>query len=209
MLLKLNRSLVVFFVAAVMTTTMAGSKVAQASEPFLGQIQMFGFTFAPRGWANCDGQLLSIAQNSALFSLLGTTYGGDGRTTFGLPDLRGRAAIHTGNGPGLSPRSLGQRGGTQTNTLAIGNMPSHTHTATALLNVTNDSGDMSTPEDNIIAQKSRSNNFSTNPPDVVMSADAISVTVTNNGGGQPVNNMSPFLTVRYCIATTGVFPSRN
>ncbi len=97
------------------------------SDPFIGQIQTFGFNFAPRGWARCDGQLLPISSNSALFSLLGTTYGGDGRTTFGLPDLRGRAALHQGQGPGLSNRNLGQRAGAENTTLTVNQMPSHNH----------------------------------------------------------------------------------
>ena len=101
------------------------------SEPFIGEIRIFGFNFAPRGWALCDGQLLPISQNSALFSLLGTIYGGDGRTTFALPDLRGRAALHEGTGPGLSPRQLGQRSGSETNTLTVNQLPPHTHQARA------------------------------------------------------------------------------
>ena len=100
------------------------------SEPFIGQIQPFAFNFAPRNWALCDGQLLPISQNTALFSLIGTTYGGDGRTTFGLPDLRGRVPIHQGHGPGLSSYVIGQTGGSATNTLTQAQMPSHTHTAT-------------------------------------------------------------------------------
>ena len=104
-------------------------------EPFIGQIMMFSGNFAPRGWAFCDGQLLAIAQNSALFSIVGTTYGGDGRTTFGLPDLRGRTPVHQGNGPGLPPVSLGQKGGAASTTLIVQNLPAHTHAATVTENL--------------------------------------------------------------------------
>ena len=104
---------------------------AQASEPFIGEIRYFGYTFCPRGWANADGQLMAISSNSALFSLLGTTYGGDGRTTFGLPDLRGRSPLHVGNGPGLTPRSLGEKSGEETVTLTTTQIPSHSHTLMA------------------------------------------------------------------------------
>jgi microcystin-dependent protein len=107
---------------------LVGLYPSRNQEPFIGEIRMFGGTFAPRGWALCDGQLLSISTYTSLFSILGTTYGGDGRTTFALPDLRGRAPIHAGTGPGLSPKTLGQKGGTQTETLSIVQMPSHNHT---------------------------------------------------------------------------------
>ena len=113
----------------VLAAVMAWGPVASASEPFIGEIMMFGFNFAPRGWALCDGQLLPIPQNTALFSLLGTTYGGDGRTTFGLPDMRGRVAIHKGTGPGLTSRSMGQKGGTER--ISLSQMPSHTHSVNA------------------------------------------------------------------------------
>jgi len=149
------------------------------SEPFLGQIQMFGFNFPPRGWAKCDGQLLPISQNSALFSLLGTIYGGDGRTTFGLPDLRGRAAIHEGNGPGLNNRPTGS--------------PSPRR------------------HENFWADDAgvASGTYHTGPATGTMAAGAVTTTVANAGGAQSHENMSPFLTVNFCIALTGVFPSRN
>lgn len=174
------------------------------SDPFIGQIMMFGGNFAPRGWALCDGQLLQIANNTALFSLLGTTYGGDGRTTFGLPDLRGRAPLHAGSGPGLTPRNLGQRGGGETNTLTVQQMPSHTHAPNAVAGAAN----QQSPANNFPASEAAgvtatySNQAS---PDTTMNALAVG----NAGGGQAVNNMQPYVTVNFIIALVGVFPSRN
>jgi len=186
----------------------AGLSVSQsaiASEPFIGQIQMVGFNFAPRGWALCDGQILSISQHTALFSLLGTTYGGDGRSTFALPDLRGRVAIHPGTGPGLSNYRWGQRGGTETVTLTTNQMPSHSHSA--VLRGKDDRGDATTPTDNSLASKSRTKIYSSEAPDVDLQAG--SVTIGNNGGGQAHENRMPYLSVYHTIALTGIFPSRN
>lgn len=186
---------------------------ASASEPFLGEIKMVGFNFAPRGYAFCDGQILAISQYSALFALLGTTYGGDGRTTFGLPDLKGRVAIHPGTGPGLSTKRWGDKGGYETNTLAVSNLPSHTHSATAaaVVNATNSRGNAETPENNTWAQKMRDKDYSTSAPDVEMHPDLVDVTVTvaNTGGETPVNNMQPYLCIYHVIALQGLFPSRN
>lgn len=177
-------------------------------DPFIGQIVMFGGNFAPRGWAFCNGQLLAIAQNSALFSILGTIYGGDGRTTFGLPELRGRAAVHAGgsSGPGLTNRPLGSRGGSQTNTLTTNNMPSHNHVATqrgelALAN----SGDPT----NKLAAISTSQVYTSNTAASEVNLAPESIVVSNTGGGQAVNNMQPYTAVNYIIALVGVFPSRN
>ena len=171
-----------------------------AVEPFLGQIQPFAFNFAPRGWATCDGQLLPIASHTALFSLIGTTYGGDGRTTFGLPDLRGRVAMHTGTGPGLAIRPIGEKFGSETTTLSVSNMPAHSHT----LRASGEAGDSGKPEDNVLAS-TVGNSYSTAIPDLSMSNDAIS----NTGSGQAFDNMPPFLVVNWCIALVGVFPTRN
>ncbi|WP_114326416.1 phage tail protein [Candidatus Colwellia aromaticivorans] len=186
----------------------AGLSVSQsaiASEPFVGQIMLVGFTFTPRGFANCDGQLLAISTNTALFSLLGTTYGGDGRTTFGLPDLRGRVAIHTGNGPGLSQRNQGSRGGTETETLSVGQMPSHNHDVK--LRGKDARGDSATPDGNSLASKSRTKIYSSAAPDVDMSAG--SIVQNDKGNNQSHNNMMPYLTLRYVIALVGIYPSRN
>ena len=165
-------------------------------EPFIGQIIMFGGNFAPRGWALCDGQLLPINQYTALFSILGTTYGGDGRVTFGLPDLRGRVAMHAGNGPGLTPRSLGFASGTETNTLNTTQLPSHNH---AIPN--KEEGDTDNPDNAFIAGDG-TNAFGT-------TSDGNLNSTSNTGGNQPVNNMPPFRTVNYIIALIGTFPSRN
>ena len=169
---------------------------------------MFGGNFAPRGWARCDGQLLAISQNTALFSILGTTYGGDGRTTFALPDLRGRVAMHPGTGPGLTPRRLGQSGGTETNTLNVTQLPSHTHNATGTMRVHNDAGDNDSAEGHVLAS-AESDIYSTVAPSVNMRANNVSVTVGNTGGGNSVNNIQPFECVNYIIALIGTFPSRN
>jgi len=189
-----------------MADTSGAAEMSQGGvEPFLGQIQAFGFNFAPRGWAKCDGGLLQISQHSALFSLLGTTYGGDGETTFGLPDLRGRTPIHQGQGPGLTNRIIGQKAGAETVTLTASNMPTHTHAAT--LKGTTQAPPPTfedTPTGKVLA---KGNEYSDGNSDTDMGAS--SITNANTGGGQAHANMQPFLTVNYCIALTGVFPSRN
>ncbi|MBR9921332.1 MAG: phage tail protein [Bacteroidetes bacterium] len=184
-------------------------------EPFIGQIQIFGFNWAPRGWALCDGQLLPIAQNTALFSLIGTTYGGDGRTTFALPDLRGRAALHHGHGPGLSTRPIGQKGGTETTTLNMTNLPSHTHTAvvggSVQLPVSGNEPDTDSPSGAFLS--AQSDDFYNGAASAGEFAGALSTNLTvtngNTGGNIPFNNMEPFLVVNYSIALVGIFPSRN
>lgn len=191
--------------ASALIMGMGFSQPAQASEPFIGQIQMFGFNFPPRGWAHCDGQLLSIASNSALFSLLGTTFGGDGRTTFGLPDLRGRNAVHVGQGPGLSNIRWGQRFGAESVVLTTGQMPAHNHTAT--IHATDTSGNTADPDTAILASKSRTNIYSNAAPNVTMNAATVSV--SNSGSNQPVSVRDPSLGIYHSIALTGIFPSRN
>ncbi|NQZ24317.1 MAG: phage tail protein [Colwellia sp.] len=188
-----------------LVVSLSFSQSAIASEPFLAQITMFGGNFAPRGWALCDGQLLAISSNTALFSILGTTYGGDGRTTFGLPDLRGRVAIHPGNGPGLSPRALGARGGQEMVTLTTAEMPSHNHDVK--LRGKDASGNSATPDGNSLATKRRTNIYSSAAPDVDMHVGSIAENYS--GGSQAHNNMMPFLGVNHIIALAGIFPSRN
>ncbi|ARV13484.1 phage tail protein [Gilvibacter sp. SZ-19] len=183
-------------------------------DPFIGEIIMFGGNFAPRGWALCEGQLLSISQNTALFSILGTTYGGDGRTTFGLPDLRGRAPIGAGNGPGLTPRPLGQKTGAETTLLQASNLPPHNHTAS--LNVSGSDATQSAATANATIATpgtlsgrtfTATQGFNGASPDVTLNAS--SVQTGNTGGGQPANNMQPVQVVNYIIALQGVYPSRN
>jgi microcystin-dependent protein len=184
------------------------------AEPYIAEITMFGGNFAPRGWALCDGQILSIAQNTALFSLLGTTYGGNGTTNFALPDLRGRVAVHAGAGPGLSPVSLGERGGSATQTLLVANLPVHNHTlgagATAALHAQSDAATSSLPTGNVLAVD-RDRNYSSTAPNVDMRAGAVTLTGVTDaaGGSQPFSVMPPYLGVNYIIALEGIFPPRN
>ena len=179
------------------------------SEPFLGQIQTFGFSFTPRGWAKCDGQLLAISSNSALFALLGTTYGGDGRTTFGLPDLRGRVALHQGTGPGLSSRTMGQRSGVENVTLNINQMPQHNHAQDdPKLLATANPANTSDPTGAALAIAPAYNDSS--PPAADMDAGSIvHPDVANAGSSQSHTNVQPFLVLNVCIALQGIFPSRN
>lgn len=185
-------------------------------DPLLGQIMMFAGNFAPRGWALCDGQLLAISQNTALFSILGTTYGGDGRTTFALPDLRGRAPIHAGTGPGLSTRQLGSRSGQETHTLSIIEMPSHNHLATSASkfngqSAAGDDDSISTGATLASGSSSGSEIFSGSAPNTEMNANSVitTTTIANQGGNQGHNNMQPYLTINYIIALQGLFPTRN
>jgi microcystin-dependent protein len=183
--------------------------------PFLSEIALFAFGFAPKGWAICQGQLLPINQNQALFSLLGTTFGGDGRVSFGLPDLRGRAPMGVGNGV-----VLGEIGGLETVTLNPTHLPAHTHATdasavTAAGRCRNGAGDQRTPVGNIPAIESAAvtATYSTAAPDANMHAGAIAVagtvTLAQTGGGQPHENRQPYLTLVYCIALQGIFPSQN
>ena len=170
-------------------------------DPFIGEIKMFAGTFAPRSWALCDGQLLSISQNDALFSLLGTIYGGDGRTTFGLPDLRGRLPVHAGSGPGLTQRNIGQKGGAENVTVTVDQLPAHTHTPQG----TNAPGTSSDPDGAIPAGATGGSNYASDDPALAMNASAVSST----GGGQSHTNVMPFLCVNFIIALQGIYPSRN
>ena len=166
------------------------------AEPFVSEIRIMSFGHAPKGWALCNGQLLPINQNQALFSLLGTTFGGDGRVNFALPNLQGRTPIHVGSG-----HTLGEQGGAQTNTLVIAQLPIHTHIA----NGTSIAGDTPVPTGNVLADSasalpySAATNLTTVQPP----------TVANVGGSQAHLNMQPFLTLNFCIALTGIFPSQN
>lgn len=174
------------------------------SEPFLGQIYLVGYNFAQRGFAFCAGQLLPVAQNSALYSLLGTFYGGDGVNTFGLPDLRGRVAMGMGAGPGLTPRQIGQIGGTETNTLTTAEMPSHSHSAT--LHAESAPGIQSAPAGNMLGL-AQVYTAPTGGANQNMASD--SITVGTSGNNVPVNNIQPFLVLNYEIALQGLYPTRD
>ena len=170
------------------------------SEPFIGEIRIFAGSFAPRGYALCSGQLLAIAQNTALFSLLGTIYGGDGRTTFALPDLRGRVPLHTGQGPGLSNRRLGQKGGVETVTLTTPELPSHNHGGSLQVStLVANNGDAN---GSVLAAAAL---YAPTDPTAPLSNESFSLV----GGNQSHTNVQPFLVINFIIALTGIFPSRG
>ncbi|RUT83413.1 MULTISPECIES: tail fiber protein [unclassified Mesorhizobium] len=172
------------------------------ADPFVAEIRIFPFNFAPKGWAWCDGQLLPLSQNTALFSLLGTTYGGNGKSNFALPDLQGRAPMHPGQGPGLSLHDLGEPGGSETVSLLISEMPQHGHNLMANVNPAN------------LAAPSPARSFARTAPGQSYSATATLTPLSDQavrpiGGDQPHNNMQPYLTCYFCIALQGVFPPRG
>jgi microcystin-dependent protein len=175
------------------------------ADPFVAEIRIFPFNFAPKGWAFCDGQLLPISQNTALFSLLGTFYGGDGKSTFALPNLQGSAALHQGQGPGLSQYFLGQQGGAQFVTLIQSEMPGHIHNV-GMANAGN--GDSLTPVGNTWASVPSGRGFlltyHSGPP----TAQVLATSILPAGASLPHNNMQPYLTLSFCIALQGVFPAR-
>lgn len=170
--------------------------------PFVGEIRMFGGNFAPAGWAMCSGQLLPISQNDVLFSLIGTTYGGDGQNTFGLPDLRGRVPIHAGQGGGLQNYIIGQKAGAENVTITSSTMPTHTHPFVASTDV----GDTPSGQGKVLSQSTSVNLYIEDAPDNNLSPNAIPGTV---GGSQPHNNMMPFLTLTFIISLFGIYPSQN
>jgi len=181
-------------------------------EPFIGQIIMFAGNFAPRDWAFCAGQLLPISQNTALFSLLGTTYGGDGRTTFALPDLRGRVPMHQGDGPGLSSYRLGQKGGIEGVTLNETQMPSHTHASS--LSISSEIGTTAKPEQTTflatgVVQDGRTKLGDANIYSKTSNESMTCVNISNTGGSLSHENRQPYLAINYIIALNGIYPSRN
>jgi microcystin-dependent protein len=178
-------------------------------DPFVAEIRIFPFNFAPKGWAFCDGQILPLSQNTALFSLLGTTYGGDGKSNFALPNMQGNAPMHPGQGPGLSLHDLGETGGSDTVSLLESEIPSHSHT---LLSITAFNASDNVPLNNVLAKATAAgaplNAYipdSPSPPIVHMADQAIAPA----GGDQPHNNMQPYLTLNFCIALQGVYPPRT
>jgi microcystin-dependent protein len=170
------------------------------ANPYLGEIRIFPYNFAPSGWALCAGQILSIAQNNALFALLGTLYGGNGTSTFALPDLRGRVPIGQGQGPGLSSYTVGQVGGVESVVLNTNQMPAHSHPVTA----SDAKGSSKLAKGNVLAL-GKKDEFATAPDGTVMNAAMI----TSTGGGQAHSNVQPYLALTPCIALQGIFPSRN
>lgn len=171
------------------------------SDPYVGEIRMFAGNFAPRGWALCDGQLLAVSQNDALFSLFGTIYGGDGRTTFGLPDMRGRIPVHAGNGPGLTDRRIGQRLGVESVTLTERELPSHNHGAVAH---SSENANTTSPADTVPSQPTH-DLYIEDAPDVALHSNAVLAA----GGSGSHNNMMPTLCLNFIVALVGVYPSRS
>ena len=171
------------------------------SEPFVGEIRMFAGNFAPRGWAFCDGQLLAVSQNDALFSLLGTSFGGDGRSTYGLPDLRGRIPLHQGTGPGLSPRKLGSKSGQEKVTLTTNQLASHTHD----WSVSTADADSGTPQGKVMAKPVALRLYKATAQDTSLASTALG----NSGGSQNHTNLMPTLCVHFIISLFGIYPSRQ
>lgn len=191
-------------------------------EPFIGMICAFGFNFAPYSWATCSGQLVSISENTALFSLLGSNFGGDGRTTLGLPDLRGRVMIGMGQGPGLNPKVIGQKSGWETGILNETQMPAHTHNGTisggsVTIKASAAAGVSKTPVSrggkNVLSSLANENLYGTATPDVPLNVGGGqmdgTITTSTAGGGQPFNIMQPYTAINYCIALQGLYPPRN
>jgi microcystin-dependent protein len=172
------------------------------ADPFVAEIRIFPFNFAPKGWAWCDGQILPISQNTALFSLVGTTYGGNGQSTFALPDLQGSAPMHPGQGPGLSLHDLGEESGVETVTLLQSEIPAHTHRLSAQ---TTDNADVTNPNPGSTFAPSTGGTLYQNTSNTQLASQALPVV----GGSQPHNNMQPYLTLYFNIALQGVFPPRN
>ena len=173
------------------------------ADPFVAEIRIFPFNYAPKGWAWCDGQLMPISQNTALFSLLGTTYGGDGKSTFALPDMQGRVPMHPGHGPGLSMRDLGESGGSETVTLQESELPGHDHSLMSLGTIAN----RSSPVSNSSARPSAGSSFQ--PPTGSTLTPMAPQALAPAGGSAPHNNMQPYLTCYFAIALQGVFPPRS
>lgn len=201
----------IFVSAAVAVSTLSFVSAAQAATtPFIGEIMEVGPNFCPRGWADANGQLISVTSNDALFSLIGTIYGGDGRTTFALPDLRGRASVHLGQGPGLGSFPQGSRGGVESITLGTQNLPNHTHRAGIRTNL--GPADTPRPQGNSFVVAGR-NAYNTDEPRAIGDGPRFmhpnTIYMEPTGGGQAINSRSPYQVTRKCIALVGVYPSRN
>lgn len=193
--------------AALISTFSYGTTAFAGSDPFLGEIMITPYTFCPRGTISAEGQLLAIAQNTALFSLYGTNFGGDGRTTFGVPDLRGRTIMGIGSGPGLTPRSIGQKGGAETVTQVASQVGTHTHVG-GLQTGHDATANQTAPKGNSFGNTSLNVYTDQAPNKDFMHVDTVTIQ-NNNSGAQPMNIMQPFTVLRYCVATDGLYPSRN
>ncbi len=198
---------------AMLATVLSVGGFSQAvhagNDPWIGEITTVGFNFCPRGWAEANGQLLAISQYQALFSLLGTIYGGDGRTTFALPDMRGRTGVHAGAGPGLTSRAMGSKYGAENVTLTTNQMPAHSHTATSVARASNVPADTPDPTGHVNALDVGGNTYHTGGGTVDMASGSVNTTISNAGGGAAHPNMQPSITLNYCIALNGIYPSRN
>ena len=199
--------------AAIVLGSTSAPTPAAAQENYLGELRLFGMNWCPRMWTPAEGQLIPINQNQSLYSLFGTFYGGDGRTTFALPDLRGRSSIGFGQGTGLSNYPIGQKGGSETITMTVDNLPSHTHgaTTTATLNATADTGNTDTPGNTVVLANARGTDiYGTGANGAVFRNDAITANTTlDTSGGQPKSQRGPYLAMKWCVALQGIFPPRN
>jgi microcystin-dependent protein len=207
--------------AVAMSGALSATPALAGPEPFVGELMLVGFNWCPRNFAKAEGQLLPIAQNTALFSLLGTTYGGDGRNTFALPDLRGRVPVGAGHGPGLAEIRIGEKAGAQQHTITSAQMPSHTHAATTAVNAdvklraTNQRADTAAPAGKVLGRTGGGGEvYHAGPVDQDMAGDAVQANVTATttvnpaGGSQPLNIQDPYLGMTWCIALQGIYPSR-
>ena len=181
------------------------------AEPFIGQLMVVAFNFAPKGWAYCDGQLMPIAQNQSLYSLIGTIYGGDGVTTYALPDLRGRVAMHQGKGPGLTNRVIGQELGAEDITLTTSEIPGHSHTGSGTTRVVGYAATQLSPVNHYLAVENSTGTavYHQGPSTDLMAADNVNVQTNNTGGGGSHLNIQPSLALTYIISEFGLYPSRN
>lgn len=201
--------------AAALAASVFTSAPANAQSPIMGELRDFGFDFCPRGWVPAHGQLLQIGSYTALFSLYGTVYGGDGRTNFAVPDLRGRAPLNEGRGPGLTPVSLGEKDGTESFTLSQSTMAAHSHSAStvAQLHATTASGNTATPSNTVVLARPQGTDiYSSSTNNMTAFKDnAISATTTteNTGVGTPITHRGPYLAMNWCVSTDGTYPSRN
>jgi microcystin-dependent protein len=200
----------VLMLLLVVVLSCCGASSSQAGyDPYVGEIIMFAGNYAPEGWALCDGSVLSIAQYQVLYSVIGPAYGGNGTTTFALPDLRGRMPLGVGSGPGLTPRSHASKGGTENTTLTESNIPYHTHPVTATIQVSSSEGTSASPVGNVLAKSGDGRPDFSSSAGSQMAAGAVSVTVgSSGGGGSPVSIMSPFQAINFIIAVEGLYPVR-